>query len=250
MKKLGDERENLDQMVYERLKTMIIERDLKPGDKIYQERIAHELGVSRTPLVNALKKLNHEKLVTAIARRGFFVRYFSKKEMIQIFELRELLEGLAARRAAQQISEEEVQALRGFFTDWIPESASRDQKKYAQEDRRFHNFLFEIGGKEFLAEILRTFNLLTMSYQVDRKTVLVRPPKETLSEHRAIIDAICNRDPVKSEEETRAHLRRSREKLLQEVGAEKDLPAYESSDGEASIPSVRDGGSSGCNEGR
>ena len=92
IKKLGVQRENLDQMIYERLKTMIIDREIAPGDKIYQEKLAHDLGVSRTPLVNALKKLEHEKLVTAIPRRGFFVRFFSKQEMIQIFELRELLE--------------------------------------------------------------------------------------------------------------------------------------------------------------
>ncbi len=226
IKKLGVQRENLDQMIYERLKTMIIEREIAPGDKIYQEKLAHELGVSRTPLVNALKKLEHEKLVTAIPRRGFFVRLFSKQEMIQIFELRELLEGLAARRAAQHISDQGIQKLQSFFKDWTSSTAAEDQRRYAEEDRRFHNFLFEIGGKEFLTDVLKTYNFLTMSHQVDRKTTLVRPPEETLSEHRAIIDAICSRDPVAAEEETRAHLKRSREKLIQEAEAEQNAHPY------------------------
>lgn len=226
IKKLGAQRENLDQMIYDRLKTMIIEREIAPGDKIYQEKLAQELGVSRTPLVNALKKLEQEKLVTAIPRRGFFVRFFTKAEMIQIFELRELLEGLAARRAAQHISDDAIVRLRSFFKNWNSSTAAKDQRKYVEEDRRFHNFLFEIGGKEFLSDILKTYNFLTMSHQVDRKTILVRPPEETLSEHRAIIDAICSRDPVKAEEVTRAHLKRSRERLIQESAAEQTRSPY------------------------
>lgn len=221
MGKLGAERENLDQIVYERLKTMIIERDLKPGDKIYQEKLAHELGVSRTPLVNALKKLEHEKLVTAISRRGYFVRYFSKEEMIQIFELRELLEGLAARHAAQQVTDTQILILRSFFADWEVSEVNKDQRRYAEEDRRFHNYLFELGGREFLSSILRTYNFLTMSHQVDRKKMLVRPPEKTLPEHRAIIDAICKRDSIEAEEATRLHLKRSRERLILEANRER-----------------------------
>jgi DNA-binding GntR family transcriptional regulator len=102
---LGAEHENLDQKAYQILKGMIIERQLLPGDKIPQEKLAEDLGISRTPLVNALKLLEQDKLVQSIPRRGFFVRHFNKHEMISIFELREVLEGLAARRAAEQVTE-------------------------------------------------------------------------------------------------------------------------------------------------
>ena len=90
MEKLGARHQNLDQKIYTILKSMIIERKLTPGTKIVQDKIAEELGVSRTPLVNALKKLEHEKLVASIPRKGFFVRLFSKQELVQIFELREV----------------------------------------------------------------------------------------------------------------------------------------------------------------
>ena len=100
MKKLGDEHENLDHKVYRQLKAMILDQHLKPGSKIYQEELANDLGISRTPLVNALKRLEQEQLIIAIPRRGFSVRQFSEEEMIRIFELREVLEGLAARRAS------------------------------------------------------------------------------------------------------------------------------------------------------
>ena len=79
VRNLGAEHENLDQKAYQILKGMIIERQLLPGDKIPQEKLAEDLGISRTPLVNALKLLEQDKLVQSIPRRGFFVRHFDKR---------------------------------------------------------------------------------------------------------------------------------------------------------------------------
>ena len=109
MTNLGAEYENLDQKVYQIIKSMIEERRLLPGQKIPQEKLAKELGISRTPLISALKFLEHEKLIEVKPRRGFFVRLFTISEMMGIFEIREVLEGLAARRAAESITQEECQ---------------------------------------------------------------------------------------------------------------------------------------------
>ncbi|MGD9288255.1 MAG: GntR family transcriptional regulator, partial [Desulfobacterales bacterium] len=97
------------------LKELITDRKLLPGQKIPQEKLARDLGISRTPLVSALKFLEHEKLVESVPRRGFFVRLFSKEEMVYIFELREVLEGLAARRAAAKITDSQIIELDKFF---------------------------------------------------------------------------------------------------------------------------------------
>jgi DNA-binding GntR family transcriptional regulator len=105
MKNIGAAHENLDHQVYLIVRQMITDRKLVPGEKIPQERLAKELGISRTPLVNALKFLEKEKLVEAKPRRGFFVRAFTRDEAVSIFELREVLEGLAARRAAASLTE-------------------------------------------------------------------------------------------------------------------------------------------------
>ena len=217
MEKLGTTRKNLDSMIYERLKSMIIERKLMPGEKIYQDKLAYELGVSRTPLVSALKKLEHEKLLTAIPRRGFYVRAFSKEVMVHIFELREVLEGLAARKASIQISDAQIQKLRSFFQGLKISSDPKDLRKYRAEDRRFHNFLLEVGGGKLLSSILQTYNIITLGYQFVDQEGLVRPPTETIHEHRAIIDAITNRDPVKAEELTRVHLKKSIDKMRREI---------------------------------
>jgi len=218
--KLGAEHENLDHKVYKTLKSMILEQKLVPGAKIYQDKLAQELGISRTPLVGALKKLEQEKLITAIPRRGFYVRHFSEQEMIQIFELREILEGLAARRASLRISDGQVQKLQGFFKGLKIADNTKSVENYAKEDRRFHNFLVELGGDELLSSILETYSIITFSYLCGFRGGLVRPPKETLHEHRAIIEAITKKDPEKAEQAARLHLRRSREKLMKEVEEE------------------------------
>jgi DNA-binding GntR family transcriptional regulator len=218
---LGAEHENLDQKAYQILKSMIIERQLLPGDKIPQEKLAEDLGISRTPLINALKFLEHEKLVQSIPRRGFFVRLFDKAEMISIFELRELLEGLSARRACQNITDREIDQLKGFFRQFAGIKDITDIKAYAREDRRFHNLLTGIGAKEFLKSILETYNIISFSYQTVLSEGLVRSPNETIHEHLAIIEAISNRDADSAERLMRRHLSNSAAVLRQSLKAQR-----------------------------
>jgi DNA-binding GntR family transcriptional regulator len=209
MAKLGAEHENLDYKAYQIIKDMIIDRKLLPGKKISQEKLAEDLGISRTPLVNALKYLEHEKLLKAVPRRGYFVRLFTQQEMIYIFELRELLEGLAARRACYEITDTQIRKLNGFFRRFEGSAEFVDYKEYAKEDRQFHNFVVEVGGKEFLKSILQTYNIIAFSYQADATEGLVRPPSETIGEHLAIIRAISDRDSAQAEKLIRLHLRKS-----------------------------------------
>mgnify|MGYP003565529183 CR=1 FL=1 len=221
MVNLGAEHENLDQKAYLILKNMIISRKLLPGDKIPQERLARDLGISRTPLVSALKYLEKEKLVEAIPRRGFYVRLFTKEEMISIFELREVLEGLAARRAARNISDGQISKLQNFFEQFKKQADITDISAYAKEDRRFHNFITEIGAKEFLKSILENYNIISYSYQLISSEGLVRTPNETIREHLAMIDAISNRDEDLAEDIMRQHLQRGIAVLRHEIEKEK-----------------------------
>ena len=226
MKNLGAEHENLDQKAYEIVKSMITERQILPGEKIAQEKLAQELGISRTPLVSALKFLEHEKLVESKPRRGYFVRLFSKQEMVSIFELREVLEGLAAKRAAANITDEEIDILNSFFRPFAESANITDFRAYAREDRRFHNFITEIGAKEFLKSILQTYNVITASYQYLSSEGLVRPPNETIEEHLAVIKAIGNRDPDSAEEMMRMHLNKTIAHLRQDI--EKEMQGIDS----------------------
>ena len=217
MKNIGATHENLDHQVYLIVKQMITERQLVPGEKIRQEKLAAELGISRTPLINALKFLEKEKLVEAKPRRGFFVRAFSREEAVRIFELREVLEGLAARRATAALTPSKAERLRGFFSRFPANGSAIEKRAYAEEDRRFHLYVAEIGSREFLKSILESFNIISFSYQLVTPEGLVRKPEETVTEHRDIIEAICSGDEGTAEDRMRSHFRRSIDRLLQTV---------------------------------
>lgn len=201
--------ENLDQKVYSIVKQLIEDRKLLPGEKIHQEKLAQELGISRTPLIAALKFLEHEKLVEVKPRRGFFVRLFSIEEMISIFEIRELLEGLSARRAARCITAQQTQKMREIFKDFAGINNIVDYSAYARADKQFHTFVAEIGSREFLTTILQTLNIVTLTYQMVDSEGLIREPNITINEHLQIIDAICSHNAKQAEELMRRHLQQT-----------------------------------------
>jgi DNA-binding GntR family transcriptional regulator len=217
MKNLGAEYENLDQKIYQVIKQMIEDRELLPGKKIPQEKLAKELGVSRTPLISALKFLEHEKLVEVKPRRGFFVRLFTTKEMIGIFEIREVLEGLAARRAAQCITDKECDTLRQIFSDFHNQDKITDISAYSKADREFHTTITKIASREFLTTMLQTFNIISLAYQNVTREGLVRHPDDTMKDHIAIVDAICNREPDRAENLMKEHFKKAIDILNEQI---------------------------------
>ena len=198
--------ENLDQKAYQIIKEMIEDRKLMPGQKIPQEKLATDLGISRTPLISALKFLEHEKLVETKPRRGFFVRLFSIEEMISIFEIREVLEGLSARRAAKCATSTQKKQLKAIFLPFKNGGTIEDYHAYSRADRQFHNTIATIGSKEFLSSILQTFNIVSLAYQYPTREGLIRSPNDTIKEHLEITEAICSHDEHRSETLMRNHL--------------------------------------------
>lgn len=206
MRNIGAEYENLDQKVYQVIKNMIEDRTLLPGHKIPQEKLAKELGISRTPLISALKFLEHEKLVEAKPRRGFYVRLFSTREMISIFEIREVLEGLAARRTAECITAEQCEELKNIFADFDGVEDITDIQAYSRADRKFHTMITRIASREFLTTMLQTFNIISLTYQNVRSEGLIQRPNKTIVDHIRIIEAICSRKSEKAERLMRQHI--------------------------------------------
>lgn len=210
------EHENLDDKIYNRLKMMIAEKHLLPGQRILQEKLAREMGVSRTPLVNAFKRLAQERLVDWVSRRGIYVKRFTKREMAQLFEVREGLETIAARLAAARIQPEEVDTLLEMFDGFDIDPTPANLRRYIKCDRYFHWRLVEIAGNPHLAAAMESVNMMISAYQIG----IPRTLAESLPEHRAILEALKRRDPEASEAAMRAHIRRSTERLWKEAGAE------------------------------
>ncbi len=210
------EHENLDDKIFARLKALIAERRMLPGERILQDRLAREMGVSRTPLVNALKRLAQERLVEWVSRRGIYVKRFTKREMARLFEVREALEGLSARLAAPRIDSAEVDQLIEMFRGLDVNPTAAAVRKYVERDRYFHWRIIEIAGNEQLAQAMDSVNMMFFAYQDG----LVRPAAETIHEHFAILEAFRRHDPDASEAAMRVHIRRSVEQLEKEAEAE------------------------------
>jgi DNA-binding GntR family transcriptional regulator len=210
------EHENLDDKIYARLKRMIADGQLPPGQRILQEKLARDMGVSRTPLVNALKRLAQERLVEWVSRRGIYVKQFSLTEMAQLFEVREGLEPIAARLAAVRISPAEVKAFREVFDEFSKKPSAAEVRRYLKCDRQFHWRLVELTENPHLAAAMESVNMMISAYQVG----VPRSLAESLPEHQAILEALGRRDPDASEAAMRIHIRRSVERLWSRARAE------------------------------
>ena len=213
------QRDSLEEQTYARLRAAIIERRIMPGHRIPVDRLAQEFGISRTPILNALKRLAQEGVVDCVSRRGVFVRRFSKREMARLFEVREALEGMAVRLAAPRIAPREIRALEKLFRGFDRPPTAAGIRRYIERDRYFHWRLVELAGNEQLMAALDSVNMMFFAYQDG----VVRPPAETVPEHRAILKALGRRDPEAGEAAMRLHIRRSIERLERE--AEEDTRA-------------------------
>ena len=195
-------------LAYKRIKEMILSDVLKSGEKIVQEKLAIELGVSRMPLHKAFQMLENELLVESIPRRGIFVCHFNLSEIKDAYECREAIEGVAARKAAELITREKLNYLYDLFKPFENNLNKVDLIKYEEADKLFHKTLLEISDNKILQRLEIFGNIITKTYQRG----LTRTPAETYPEHIAIIDAIAAKNGDKAERLIRLHFRKSLEK--------------------------------------
>ncbi|SEQ76080.1 DNA-binding transcriptional regulator, GntR family [Hyunsoonleella jejuensis] len=203
------EHKNISQPIYLKLKEMILNGELKQGEKIIQEKIAESLGVSRTPLMKALLTLENEYLVESVPRRGMYVKAFDKKEIIDIYICREAIEGMAARLLAYLKDNKIVAQLENCFTPF--QSGNKiNIEAYSRADEKFHSLLIKLTENAPLDKIY-------FFGKIHDKVIghgLVRPPEETLEEHFNIINAIASGNADEAEKHARLHIKKSRELLL------------------------------------
>jgi len=208
------EHKNLDDKIYARPKTMVLERRLLPGERFLLSQLSRQMGVSRTPLVNALKRFAQQQLVEWVSRRDIYVRRFTKREMADRYEVRVALEGLAVRLAATHIHGAEVDQLEALFRNVDLQPTPAALRRYIELDREFHWRLVELSGNRQLLNALKAINMLIFAYQYG---LLARTISESLREHRRILKALRARDGETCERLMRAHHGRSAEKLRREA---------------------------------
>jgi DNA-binding GntR family transcriptional regulator len=218
---LAIQHEILEDKIYDRLRALLVGRQILPGQRIPLDQLARTMGVSRTPVLNALKRLAQEGIVVFHPRRGVYAQHFTKRQMAALFEVREVLEGLAARLAAARITRDEVARLRKLFRGLDLAETPAAVRRYIERDRHLHWRLVEIAGNDQLARAMSSVNMMFFAWQDG----LVRPPAETFDEHMAILGALERRDPDASEVAMRLHIRRSLERLEKEAEEEESQRA-------------------------
>lgn len=201
--------------VYEYLKASILSGHLNPGEKLTEEHLAKTLGVSRTPVREALHKLESEGLIKIRQKRGFIVSKDSNEEVEELFELRSILEGYTLRIISQSISEETLHRLKGFIQN--AEEALRRKKI---EDVFKYNTQFHDTLHELVAYKTRLHRLI-----VNMRKYVLRHRKETLrysdggrravEGHRKIVMALGLKDPDLCERVMREHIQEAKEDALQ-----------------------------------
>jgi DNA-binding GntR family transcriptional regulator len=185
---------------------------LADGAPLIESELAAALGVSRSPVRDALKRLAHKGLVETRGRRGFAVATFSQDQISDFFSLREVLEGLAARLAAARMTDSEVADLRRYLEGIARDLAARRDQGYPADDQDFHALILRGARNTQLDAAMQPIQARVRLLR-RRSGAASRRAREALTEHRAILDAIERRDADEAEALMRAHVRMARDNL-------------------------------------
>lgn len=205
---------SLQTMVYEQILDAILRRELAPGARLIEERLANQLGVSRVPVREALRQLEREQLVVVHLRRGASVAPLTSRDADEIYTLRTTLESLAARLAAQNASGEHVRALEGIVQRQIEEVGPNPEQFYGLGSA-FHAEVVRASGNKKLEVLLKVIRhhvarLRLIQSHASSPEIMAR----AAAEHQAIARAIARRQASRAERLMAEHVRGSRERIL------------------------------------
>lgn len=201
--------------VFNQLQNDILNGKYQPGENLIETRLCEEMGVSRTPVREAIRQLELEGLVEAIPNKGAVVHGISSKDIEDIYTIRMMIEGLAARWATEKITREELRELEEaveleeFYTQ------KNDTCHLLKFDSRFHDVIFKASKSKPLMHTLSTFHNYV---QRARNSSLSSPAraKKVLDEHRAILRAIIEGDGEKAERLTTEHVKNAALNLIKQ----------------------------------
>ncbi|CAN5420064.1 GntR family transcriptional regulator [soil metagenome] len=191
------------EIAYRHVREAIQSGRLKPGDRSREAELAEAIGLSRTPIREALSRLETDGLVVHDATRGIVVAELDYSMVTEVYYMRQVLEGTAARLAAQHASEVEISMLVDLCRQY--EASIGDQARLNASNRQFHEMLYRCSHNRYLTAMARGLN---DSLSLLGPTMLSSPERatETLKEHEAVVAAIRNRDADAAEQALRNHI--------------------------------------------
>jgi len=192
--------------VYDSLRDAIWEGRIARGERVREEEVARSLGVSRTPVREALQRLQRRGLLVTGPGRGLIVAELSKREVIELYAMREILEGSAARFAAQHAAKPEIDMLYRLQRDLA--EAADDALLLVKLNRRFHQAIYDAAHNQYLTQTLDTLHdsmalLHSATFRAPNRR------RESDEEHRRIVAAIERHDVEEAEAIAREHIRQA-----------------------------------------
>lgn len=201
--------------VFQRLREDILSGVYQENDELREVSIGEELGVSRTPVREALRQLELEGLVTIVPNKGAYVRGITKKDVHDIYRIRSLLEGLCAKWATEHITDQQIEELEEIvlLSEFhLKKQGQGKAKQVSDLDGKFHKVLYEASNSRILEHVLSDFH----KYVKMARTMSVgekERAEKSIDEHRAILEAIRKKDANLAEQLANQHIMNVMENL-------------------------------------
>lgn len=205
----------LRELVYEQLKHQILIGKITPGTRMMEVELADEMGVSRTPVREAIRKLEKEGLVTIEPRRGAYASEISVKDLVDVLEVRENLEGFAAALAAARMNESEINELNQITKGYSEAIQNNQTEEMIHFDELFHRHIVECSGNKTLIQLSKTVQELTLRFRYLYYDDFSRY-ENMPTEHKEIIDAIKSGDEVMARNVADKHVKKLKDFVLSE----------------------------------
>lgn len=212
----------LREIVFESIREAIINGTLKQGERLMETQLAEELGVSRTPVREAIRKLELEGLVAMLPRKGAYVAGIMPQDAADILEIRAALEGLAAKLAAERITQEEISELIREIEKIEEALNSGDIESAIEYDTKFHGSLIGSSRNSRLVTMVSNLQEQVQRFRIMLTTTRQDLMWESCSEHRKIVEALSRRDRFLAQSLAKEHVERTETKLLSLIKSEHD----------------------------
>jgi DNA-binding GntR family transcriptional regulator len=202
---------SLGDYVYLKIKELIEKRKLKPGDRIMENEVAERFKVSRTPVRDALRKLENDGILVIEPRMGLKVASLSKQAIFELYFMRELLEGTAARLCAENATEFEIFELEELIH--FEEKNQNNNKVLVEHNHKLHKAIYHGAHNQFLLKSINAVNdsmwLLGPSLMADSKR-----SQNAFEQHKSIVDSIKSRNSIEAERQAKIHINAAKEERI------------------------------------
>jgi len=193
------------EFAYQFIKDKILDGSFRPSQKLNESDLSKLIGVSRNTVKKALLKLERENLVEIEENKGATVKSHTLDEILNYLEIREVLEGLLARRAAASIGDGQLRELQDVYRKMEDHLKNNRLDEYSVLNRTFHQIIYDASENRQAVELVNVIKTQLLRYHL--RTVLVPGRNhESLEEHRQILEALLARDPARAEESIRRHV--------------------------------------------